>query len=80
MNAKLLHDMVSYWNETTARALFRPSCAKMSPMFTLTTERSRMRVYLIVLAALIAIALIYKMTHVPTATSDIAAIRPFFLT
>jgi hypothetical protein len=49
-------------------------------MFTLTTERRRMRVYLIVLAVLTAIALIYKLTHVPTATSDIAAIRPFFRT
>jgi hypothetical protein len=62
------------------RTHFVLSGAKMSPIFTLTTERARMRVYLIVLAVLIAIALIYKLTHVPTATSNIAAIRPFFLT
>jgi hypothetical protein len=49
-------------------------------MFTLTTERARMRLYLIVLAVLTARALIYKLMHVPTGTSDIAAIRPFFLT
>jgi hypothetical protein len=48
-------------------------------MLTLTTERVRMRVYLIVLAVITAIALVYKLTHVPTAASDIAAIQPFFL-
>jgi hypothetical protein len=44
-------------------------------MFTLKTARGRLRVYFIVLAILVAIAIAYKLTHIPAAASDVVVIE-----